>query len=283
VQVVPEPLAREVVAAVGDGRAAIDLLSLLSINRRIDDASVFDSLILARSYRAMMALKRAPTGYNNQWLSVNIMDSRMLRFCAVRVIATLAARPWMELWRRLGPVNFYRLEGAAERAAFVPMSRVMRGTPDEVDQALRDPGFDPIGWIIVEDAAAPAATQPADAPIVPARYSRPNSDRIVVELEAPQTGYVRIVEAFDPGWRGRLNGRPTKIVPANLMLMAVRVEPGWNRIELQYHTPGLVAGCVGSAVGLATLLGVAWWSVRREGQAMIAQELQHQRLDAPTQ
>lgn len=80
---------------------------------------------------------------------------------------------------------------------------------------------------------------------------------LLVFAEAPSR--LEIVETWDPGWRGRLDGEPVAVetwepVPG-AALLAVDVPPGRHRLRLTYRPPGLALGGLLSWVSLV-LLGV---------------------------
>lgn len=58
---------------------------------------------------------------------------------------------------------------------------------------------------------------------------------------------------YSEGWKAYINGKETKIYPANGMNMAVMVEAGDNNIYLEYTTPGFYIGCAIS-LGVAGIL-----------------------------
>ena len=64
--------------AVKDGRVATDFLIWYS-RRRLDDIGTFDSLILARPYRALLDLSQAPLGTNLQIVNSALLAQPALR------------------------------------------------------------------------------------------------------------------------------------------------------------------------------------------------------------
>jgi len=67
----------------------------------------------------------------------------------------------------------------------------------------------------------------------------------------------------DPGWQARIDGHPAPLVVADGALLAVKVEPGSHRIELNYQPPAFRVGVV---VTLTSVLGVTafLWRDRRK-------------------
>jgi hypothetical protein len=153
----------------------------------------------------------------------------------------------------------YQVPDPAKRGAFFPMPQVAIGTESDAERLFRDYNHDPTKWLIVEDPAfKPQQPSAGDALPSVVNYRRIDSDTIRLQVTAPADGYVRVLEAYDPGWRATLNGFPIPIVPANMMYMAVRVPTGTHKMELNYHTPGRTVGLFLSAGSLLAmiLLGV---------------------------
>jgi hypothetical protein len=292
----PREFEREIREQIGDGRAGVELTALLPFDRKFDDAGVFDSILLSRTYRAFLAMKNAPPNYNNQWLSAYFFDARMLRAFGVRVLAVLNERK-LPLIREVGDIKFYRIDDAAPRAAFYPMIEVKFGTSSEADAFIRavyrkqEQGEAPAEPLhtsrnFTNNSSAPSrsASQlfveaPSDGSvgalpstgksreITPLVMRRPNSDFIEIELEVAEPGYILIAEAFDDGWSATLNDKPAEIHAADICFMAVRIEQGSHKLVLRYQTPGRNTGIVMSCFGVAVLMALGRWSATNRAWA----------------
>jgi hypothetical protein len=107
----------------------------------------------------------------------------------------------------------------------------------------------------------PAAVEPAPAPVA-GRLREYGANRVVVEIDAPAAGVVVLNEKMLPGWRVTVDGKDAAGFRANVMLRAVRVEPGTHVIAWSYHPPrfaGLFALWLG---GVAFLACAALWPRR---------------------
>jgi hypothetical protein len=80
---------------------------------------------------------------------------------------------------------------------------------------------------------------------------RPDSLRIEAEMSAP--GYVVLIEHYDPGWRGWVDGKPAAVLRANLVFRAVAVDPGRHAIVFAYRPQAVFTGV---GLSLATAVGV---------------------------
>ncbi len=79
------------------------------------------------------------------------------------------------------------------------------------------------------------------------------NNKLVAVCTARDRGVAVFVEQYDRGWRATVDGQATPILRANLIMRALPLEPGSHRIVLEYHTPGLAAGGVLSAICLLVL------------------------------
>ncbi len=139
------------------------------------------------------------------------------------------------------------------RAILVPEALVV---PAEkaVELAL-SAAIDPRRTAVLE-VGEPMAADPRwreDAGSVRALEYRPG--RIALEARLPAPGTLVVFNAFEAGWRARVDGRPAPLTRADGAFQAVRLPQGDHRVELDYRPRGLVEGLLLGAAGvLGTLL-----------------------------
>ena len=248
---------------VGSGRVAIDYNLSLSFNRRFDDAGIFDSLLLARPYRALIALSGWRPDTNVQSFSASSLPAHALADLGVRFVVTRGNPRGLE--RLLGGrYPLYRVPNPGPRAAFFPIQRVEFMDEEHALTRLGQRGRSLRDTLVLAPTARsllPAAgansTSSREAPSE-VEYERPDSDRISLRLEAPGSGFVRVLESWDPGWTASLDGEPVPVLLADTFALAIAVGPGEHHLELRYATPGARTGAVGSLLSvilLAWLLG----------------------------
>jgi uncharacterized membrane protein YfhO len=90
-------------------------------------------------------------------------------------------------------------------------------------------------------------------------YERPSSDIIVLKVRINQSGFLRVIESFDPGWRATVDGAAARVLPANDFALAVRLDSGTHEVRLQYHTPGVATGAAISLVSLLLLVVLVFY------------------------
>jgi hypothetical protein len=140
---------------------------------------------------------------------------------------------------------------APPRFLFSSEYRVFRGA-DGVLGALSE---GPAQEILLERTPGMPSTpnQPGD-PTVRVETYRRNS--FVLAVDAPRPGLVYAAESYFDGWSAKVNGVPSRILPANYAFRAVEVPAGPSRIEFRYWPPGLTAGLVVSGVSVVLLGGL---------------------------
>ena len=182
-----------------------------------DDAGIYDSILLANPYRALIKLAGLPPDVNEQRLDASQFPIPALEAAGVRFVITTMERNDLELVSSKEEENLYRVPNPAPRAAFV----------------------------------AAEHSDPA-----PAIYSRPSSDEIRVETASDRAGYATVLESYDPGWSAIVDGAAARAVVSNGFAIAVPVKAGKHAIVLRYHTPGLRTGMLLSLASAALLIGL---------------------------
>lgn len=245
----------------GDARVAVDRDMPYQLGHNVDDIGFFDSLMLARSYRFVLALTGAPPSLNIQNLSGAQLAPRALRATGVKYVLTLRPRADLPLLGQFGGVQAYAVDSPAHRAEFFPNQRIrfvpedaldglVRGTADRLDAELLLP--DGAAGLAAGDMAATTDENPSVS------YRRPGSDHIVCSVVANRGGWLRLVESWDPGWSATVDGASAPVAAAYGALLAVPLPAGRHEVHLTYHTPGApIGGCL-SMLSVAVLAVVAW-------------------------
>ncbi len=234
---------------IGDGRIAMDYEIMSTLNRQIDDVGFFDSIMLARPYRAVLDLSDMSPTSNIQSLNGAQMSVRALAATATKLVVTFAQRDDLPHVRDDGPVHIYTVPSPAPRASFLPFSRALFLDEDEIRQRLAKPDVNLAQLIMLPP---PGQLGPIVASLAPSViYERPSTDVIMVKVQTDQAGFLRVIESFDPGWHAHVDGVTARVLPADDFALAVRLEPGVHEVRLEYRTPGAVTG---AAISLASFV-----------------------------
>ncbi len=251
---------------LGAERMAVDYNLSLDFNRRFDDVGFFDSIILARPYRALLAMAQMPSDTNVQDIRGSALPATALANLGVRFIVTSRNRTDLPLFGR-ERYSVYVIPNPVARVAFFDTAQVSYlAEPSMLDRLASD-GFDLGSAMMLEpprtrdgEGAAPLGVGDVEAL---AEYSRPAPDRIAIQAVAPRAGFVRVLESWDPGWTATVDGQAVPVLRSDSFVMAVAVAAGPHEIEWRYATPGFAAGAAGSLLSVVSLIGLLCWNVRR--------------------
>ena len=158
-------------------------------------------------------------------------------------------------------IRVWRVPGALPRSWVVGGSRVAEGL--RAFEILSGAGFDPARDVLLAEGPARDA---ASGFVGSSRVARLAPDRVVLEVEASAPGFVVLADAFDPGWRARVDGQPAPIRRANVAFRAVDVPAGRHVVEMIYRPRGATRGLMLSGMGLLAMLGVALVARARRGR-----------------
>jgi hypothetical protein len=185
--------------------------------------------------------------------------SRILRMGAVRTVVSLHEHGFEDLRRGPTfhslfpePVRTWAVPGAQPRAYAAGRARAIEG-PAAI-QALLDPGFDPASEVILSGEGAASAAAAAAGGKGKVRIGELVGDRMRLEVELDAPGMVVAVDAWDPGWRAWVDGRPAPVLRANGAFRAVLVPAGRHVVEMRYRPRPVLVGLALSALGLLALV-----------------------------
>jgi hypothetical protein len=93
----------------------------------------------------------------------------------------------------------------------------------------------------------------------PVTFTTNDPEHVVLQVDAPEHGFVVLADQWFPGWTATVDGRPTEILRADYLFRAVEVPPGPSTVEFRYFPARL---CAGMALSALTLIALAM-AVRR--------------------
>ena len=244
---------------VGDGRIAIDHPIWKTYSRQIDDVGVFDSILLAKPYRALMETGGAPEKLNVQNVDGSQLLPRASQFFAAKLMLTRSPRGDLPQLAAGNGIYLYAVPNPLPRASLVSLDSAQFLPDDQIHQRLRDRSFDLGGQILLPTDTPKPQDAPPPAELPGVNYHRPSTDEIVVKLTAPSPGYLRLIETWDRGWRVSVDGgEATAPICANDTFMAVPISTGSHEVRLIYSTPGARTGLALSGLSLFGLFGLCW-------------------------
>jgi hypothetical protein len=156
------------------------------------------------------------------------------------------------------PVLVFEAPPGVPRAYRVGGARVATDDTHALATVLA-PDFEPAREVVLTGGAG-AGTAPGSAGS--ARVVERRTDRVRLETDGAAAGWVVLVDAWDPGWRAFVDGRPARLERANVAFRAVAVPAGRHDVLMTFRPPMLAPGLWISAV---TTLGLATgWRITRE-------------------
>ncbi len=251
-------LARE----TGIARVAMDGDDIVPGASSYDDVGGFDSILLASSYRALLALTQSPPDLNVQSFKGASLPIPALRAAGVRFVLTETERTDLELAGSAAGTFLYRVPDPAPRAAYFTAAATGFFPRGEVlDAFVAQQRWDRLMLPVEAKRYLPPARSASNGNGEENRktiaYSRSSSDEILLQTGNAEPGFVHVLESHDPGWSAEVDGVPAPIVLANGFSMAVPVPSGSHAVRLRYRTPGRLFGAILSLLslcGLAALL-----------------------------
>lgn len=134
------------------------------------------------------------------------------------------------------------------RAFLVPEAVVV--APELAVAAVSSPALDPRRTAVLEDGEPLAATPVWSDAGASVRLSSRSPSRVVLETRAPAPSVLVLLDAYESGWRARLDGAEAPVLRADGAFRAVRLPAGAHRVEFLHAPPGLREGLLLGAAGL---------------------------------
>lgn len=192
-------------------------------------------------------------------------ESRLIDLLNVKYLISdreLQHQKLMPVWKGDGSVNVYENRAALPRAFLAYRTRVL-DSKQELERALRDPDFDPASLVLLEEG--PVLSGPADlTPTVTIIEYLP--ERVLVQVSSDYDGILVLGDAWFPGWEVEVDGTPTKLLRANLLLRAVPIPAGSHQVSFQYDPASFWLGLMvsGSALVIIVLLRLMSLGLRKQ-------------------
>jgi hypothetical protein len=168
--------------------------------------------------------------------------SVMADLAGVRFIAT--GVPVEEIDHALGPGDLIFVAHTKDAYVYenpraLPRAMVVPGWQTaDFDALLRDgwpDGIDPRRTVLLEEPPPlPPRSGDARAAAGTARILRYANTEVDVEAAAPDGGLLLLNDAWHPWWRAEVEGRPVRILKANVLFRAVALAPGVHRVRFVF-------------------------------------------------
>ncbi len=194
-----------------------------------------------------LSLLDTPTARTLEVFNVGYLLSRSQR----RPVAS--ARSELLLDDLPDDLSLRRLTGAFPRAYWVPEAVA---APDTKKAMELFPATDLTRRVILT-TDEPLAADSTGGALLPAAISSYAPGSVLIDAEAPAPGWLVLSDRFYPGWFAEIDGKPTTIYQANVLVRAVRFPGGRHRVRFDYHPRSLRIG--GWISGLSWLVALGVW------------------------
>jgi hypothetical protein len=143
----------------------------------------------------------------------------------------------------------YAVTGAQPRAAVVGGLRPVRGGAAAL-RAVSAPGFDASRVVASENAGG---SRPAGA-AGSAQIVSETPERVTVTARAARPATLVLDDAFAPGWRATIDGRPEAVEQVDYVLRGVALAPGRHTVVFRYAPASWHWGWIVSLVSLTAVV-----------------------------
>ncbi len=141
--------------------------------------------------------------------------------------------------------------GRTPRAKVAARALAQSGTTEAL-QLIFSADFTPGADVVID---SPGLSNPASDPgPSAARITEDGNDRIEVEVQSTNGGWLVLRDSFRRGWRATVNGLEVPIEKADVLFRAVRVPSGRSTVSFAYSTPGLWTGALLGFLSVALIL-----------------------------
>jgi hypothetical protein len=189
---------------------------------------------------------------NKRIVRPELLDMASVRTVLIRGVAMPPRQP---PFRPLGSERqwtLYENPLAFPRAFTIDRARFVSDDAAALD-VVRARDFDARQEVVLvgttdPDEASALRAGPADS-LREARIVRDDAEDVSIEVHSDRPTVVVLTDPFAPGWSATVNGRQSRVLPANYLGRGVLVAPGESRVEFVYHAPGLRGGLAVALLG----------------------------------
>jgi hypothetical protein len=168
-----------------------------------------------------------------------------------------------------GDVKIYEKHTVLPRAFFVSAVRYAANDAEAV-QLMQAETFDPAKKVVIVNGENERRGEGENSPSVPPSLHPSiisySPEHIVIDVDAPQDGYLILTDAYYPGWTATIDGQPAGIERADLMFRAVKVPAGQHRVEFRYQPQSFSIG-LAISIGTLVILSGMWLITRRRNKS----------------
>ncbi len=170
----------------------------------------------------------------------------------------------------LDGLEVYKNNRALPRAFLVGHSRVEPDFEKRFD-VMRDPSFDPAKEVLVETPLPGPALDATGRDLGHVAFVERAMTRVVLDADASGRCILVLGDAYFPGWKATVDGKPTEVFPAYQAFRGIVLPEGKHRVEFAYRPLSFYGGLAVSTVTLSvSVLVASWWLLRNRRATALA-------------
>jgi hypothetical protein len=161
----------------------------------------------------------------------------------------------------------YKNNNVLPRAFIVPKYEMIKGK-DQIIQRLKDFNFHPAQYVILSETIPGVISSSSDSIIGSAKIINYTPNRVTIETEQKNGGFLVLSENFHPNWHCKVDGKLTKIYPAYHTFRTVYLSAGNHKVEFYYYSKiynvGLLINIITSLFCIGVVLVVLYKNKRKK-------------------
>jgi len=182
---------------------------------------------------------------------------RLLSIMNVGYFIDITANAWPTLYS--GEIFTIRsVPNTLPRAYFVSQAYYAKDNSEAIDRLLAS-DFDPHQKVVIISREFSEAANGNLVPIPtiePVMVKELEAKQLQLEVNAPSSGFVVLIDTFYPGWQATVDDQAVDIWQANLAFRAVAVEAGQHKINFNYRPLSFTFGLWTSIATYLIIVGI---------------------------
>ncbi len=144
-----------------------------------------------------------------------------------------------------GAILFYDMDAKGRAWVAYEARNVEKYSPEEVKSGAP---------VLLEQGVPPPPLSPdknlGTVTIAPTT----STTKISIALDGVSKGILVLADAFFPGWKAAIDGKPARVIAVDLLYRGVEIPEGAQEVVFEYDPPLVKAGGIVSAIGLAIIM-----------------------------
>jgi hypothetical protein len=166
--------------------------------------------------------------------------------------------------------GFTKIPAAFPRAMIFYQAQML-SSQFQIAKLWSTPGFPAGQTLLIE--AEPGRIDPGSSSLQsePAWIIEYQNEKVTVEAEAKEDGWLLLLDSYYPGWKAEVDGHPVEIFRADGFFRALKIPAGEHKIVFKYSPAIFMKSVWVSGVGLLMWLGliVSTWSRGKKEEKVI--------------